>query len=423
MRWLRSWYIGWSGRYSLIFFHEMRTVVFGMVHGYGWACIFILLFFGFGQFVFWSSLLTRKLADKQALIPSLLFSALYLAGHDSLYETTYWITGAIAYTLGLGFLGIAFAFLFWQPREQWTRRIRIPALVALTVIAAGWCEVYCAIVLLLLAVAIAAQYLWMQRVDKVWIMTWLLWLVCTIVVIAAPGNYRRAEHFPHYQPIEAMVFHQLAYVADCIAYWTLNASTLGAAALLFVYGRTFRTRYPFLSKLRVWHLIVLFLLPTVTLFVGSSISFYVTETEPPPRLNNALFYFHLVLIAFNALCLGAVLDRTRPGIAQAKGASLLFLYAIIFLGLFVSPQSTFPEAASDLLFKAPDYRREQYSRLKMVREAVARGEKSICVPPIRTRPRSLYYYDMASFGRIRNDYARVFGLRELHIKKEATDDE
>ncbi len=286
-------YTSWNGRYFSNILVLRGPLVLGLQQGlwpYRLVAVVLILGTGCAAYHFLRVLLPR-MARAAAATGALALLLLLLHMMPDASEGFYWYTGAVTYQLA----NVLCVFL----AANWIRALRTPEAVngwwyavqcGLVVLIAGSNEVHAAY--LVLAHLGLVGWTW-RRTGKVRGPAMVLLtvaLLCTLVVVLAPGNATRGALFPLRHDVVRTLAYSTAQTGRFTLQWML---VLVLPTLLFLSllrkGVQHGVAKPFRSPRNKWGALAL---PFVAVFVSMVVTYWPTGLLGQYRtINMALFFF------------------------------------------------------------------------------------------------------------------------------------
>ncbi len=420
-----------------------RLSAFAVVASFWWLLglehywILPLLMLGLFYLVvrlFGKAVLPAEFWREHHLLWPLAFLALFLAGMPSRVEGFYWFCGAVPYLMGplIGLALFACLMRLSTPEQpiaastSWGARLTPLGIIFLSFLATGFVEPLTGAVLLLLVVGAVLAHLNDPPSRRIWLLALLAAAAGTALNVSAPGNYARSSYFAERHQFWFSVCASYEFVFHYALRW-LRQPLLVVALLAFlsascqaVIAGKLRMRQAVLFCWIIWPI-------TVFILVGGVFChFWATGNPPPKRVSNLLYLFFLTAWFLFLACLACSMATSGPlRRIQAVLASgfLRRASAALFVVLLLSRSSTV-NAVSDLFRRAPAYHREIKQREALIRDAVARNETGLRLPPLSVRPRTLYFMDIFPNPTDTDleahwNYAKYWGLKSITLLQDA----
>ena len=297
----------------------------------------------------------------------------------------YWLTGAATNQLVLILSLFAFALLLRDPTPmgKFKRAVLIIVSALLMSAAIGTYDntipMLCGILLGATALALYTRNPRRLQFSIVFVVA----LISSAIVMLAPGNDVRAAHFekaPLLQAIDYSVTNSLKWLIPYVL-----SPTVLLASLLFVptgwrVGRKLRA---IANNKPAWMLgvVILWSLMLICSWLPAQ---YVMQGNPPPRTLNTTSMFLLVgLFGSIAVFCAQVPDAQRRDLHLPVGllATARFALAAVLL-----TQGNGLTALVQLKEQARDFDLAMHQRYDIIRQAKARGETEVILPPLPVQP-------------------------------------
>jgi hypothetical protein len=198
------WYETWSGRYAF-------TFVINIIESLGpWTAMLmpavIILAWISGLALFFRGLARRFKLEMDSgaylLITALIVFGI-LSGVGNPYQSIYWLTGVVTYSLPLVLVTIFLAWLLRRNKnERHSGDLALPGALALVIafVIGGFSETYVAVQITLFTGLLASQLILLGNSEryKIFILSAALLgsVIAMVVIIVAPGNAMRAGIMP-----------------------------------------------------------------------------------------------------------------------------------------------------------------------------------------------------------------------------------
>ncbi len=192
-------YLGWTGRWSGMFFAHLIAEHFEY-EPYYQAVVILIAFVSLGGWICLVKAISGKsMPWRHAAMLGLIVNALFLLGSPSLDDTLYWLNGEICYTLGAAMamawlLGIRYAL---ASRRPWpVRTILHASLLTGSLAVIGFNEILGVYWVMVTGAALLIALLDRGEHRAIWAFYFAFSLIGIGVVILAPGNAVRSETLP-----------------------------------------------------------------------------------------------------------------------------------------------------------------------------------------------------------------------------------
>lgn len=427
--WTHLWnhYFEWSGRYSGNALYAIYPLVFGLLDGYKFIALLLLLSLFTAMAFCLSRLLQTRMNAVPVVVASLLFTAVYVLGMRSPASSLYWMAGSLSYQTA-NILLLLLAGLMIQLADQ--QRDNQPAhwtLVALTgvlVLAVGANETGMMMAVVAVGILLLTRLRQGWRKAAPWLWLLLVALGCSAVVYLAPGNAVREATFP----LRHDLLRALAGSFN-MGLWTLTgwlqSPLLWAVTALTPFMTVLLCRHParqFQPRQRpLWALAGgTLLLPFLLEFPA----WWAMGGWPPPRTVDAIYFVFLCgwLFTVGAVTLYYLPEHWREqGLEAAPRARTVFLVTALLLVLAVFTHGKLQRAVRDWQDAAPAFDAYMQQRYALLAAARTNGQAFLTVPDFgREYPRSVYFNDILPLPQDWRNvcYARYFGLQGVQRQVE-----
>jgi hypothetical protein len=394
-------YLTWTGRYSAVFLESIVSQ-FDLAAVYRWfaAATIVATIAALRALV--AALFEHDLSRARITAIAVIAAAVVAGGLPSGVEAFYWMPGAASYQWGvisyLAWLSLLIRTARRDDRGRGGGPWRRLLLVVMTVIVPGFNEVMAPIVLATILVFVAASR-W-QRLESGRFMLMLLGIaiVCTAIMLAAPGNFMRSSVYP-----ELASRHNLSYALAETARQTVRfiaryaaypALWLGAVAAWWWVARARRSEF---SPRRHVLFAAAALLALTAIVYLTLFPVYWEYGEVNYSGEGRTYNVTYVVLIATVLCVTGMITRPvidrisarlqeRPGIRTGIDVGL----AVVLATLLVASSST--RSVYQALEAAPRYLEEELDRADVLRRPPNSGV--VFVDKITVRPAGLFWGDL-----------------------------
>lgn len=333
----------------------------------------------------------------------------FLCMTPSAAEGLYWLTGTATYTLGTAFLLLAVAGTLAPDGGR--RHVAVTA--AWIVLAVGMNEVALLLANGWLGLAIVQRLTVHRRVERRFVVWMAAALLAAVASLAAPGNWNRLDFSREVATQSVSLGGALVMAARELAmasYYLLHVSPLLFLLLAGILLLGHRDEPP---GRHAWWRELLVLPAFAPVFFGVLAFFIFAQgARPIPRVLNPV-YLSMILVTL------VVAVRTARMLDGVRTAPKLML-ALVLVGYL----SAAMRAGSGARMAYAEMLGGQWSRFD--REVRARGElarrqpgRDVVVPPIATRPNTIFVFDIAPNPAERHNvlYAWFYGVRTIAVSR------
>jgi Family of unknown function (DUF6056) len=412
------WYQTWTGRYSALALVSSFTVLSDWMVAHKVLPALVVALLGAAIYLFVRELLSARSSRREPLIiaGSILF--LYLLRMPSIVEGIYWLDASLIYQVPNALTLILGVAIIRREKEQSPRkRLLLTVLAQALVVAIVGMNETSMLILDILLLAIAVLVTWRRRrVDGFLLSLVITAALCSLVVIAAPGNSVRLAYFPDRgRPVPAAVASLKALFGHAGRWLVQSPLILLTLLYLPVGARISRQRPDNRGPFTVHPLVSLGLFAGL-LSLAWFPAYWSMGLAPPPRTVNVIYFLFLLGWFYNVQ---VWLEFVR----RRNGAPFPSLprYAVVLIGIAVAAYlpagNNVKTAWGDLVKgRAATYDREMRRRYA----EILRCDAPVCeVPALTARPSSLLFNDMTNDERfwINECAAKVFGKPAIRIRR------
>lgn len=338
----------------------------------------------------------------------------------------YWLTGATTNQLVLILIFLAFALLLRDPTPmgKFKRAALIIASSLLISAAIGTYDntlpMLDGILLGATAVALACRNPRRLQFSIVFIVA----LISSAVVLLAPGNDERAAHFvkaPLSQAIDFAITNSLKWMIPFL----LSPVVLVASLLFLPTGWRIGRRLREIAGGRPRWMLLVVALWALMIICSWFPAQYLMGGNPPPRTLNTTSMFLLIgLFGSIAVFCAQVPDTQKRELHLPPGllAAARFVFAAVLL-----TQGNGNAALVQLKSEAPAFDAAMHERYDIIRQAKAKGETDIVIPPLPVCP-SLLLNEHKDITPDPLDYpnfaaSRYWEVKSIRIDPDLVDDD
>lgn len=395
------WFNAFSGRYSSDAIVSLLSLSVHTLWLYRLICLGIFLLLVYSVFRLLAVVLGLPRLETAALAG--LAVATHLVVSPGVAEGLFWLTGSATYTLGVAFLFLAVAEMLQAPGRVGSWRV-----AAWIVVVVGMNEVFLLLISGFLVLLIGQSVLSKRAVPRQ-LLVWLaVAIVASAISIAAPGNWVRLDFTRGPLQATPTIPAALELAARSLVRQTYYLFQAGPTLFLLLVGLALAAGA---GRHRRWSggpLEAMRLAAFGLLFYGVIAFFtYILPVPPIPRVMHAV-YLPMILVA-----LGLLLQPSRQQASERLSPLLLTLFLVGFA-------SSAARAGSGVRNAVREFAQGEWGRYDA--EVTARWElaqrnrgRDLVVPPIATRPGTLFVFDIADNPAHRHNimYARYYGVRSM----------
>ncbi len=412
-----DWYTTWFGRYT-----ASALMSWLMLAGTAWyplAAVLVLLTWLASIWLLLRAVLGDAFPRRTVLIAAGTGFVMYGAFAPSANGAFYWASAALPYQVGATLLLLVLAInirrtrAISQGRPTGSLSVPVAANVLLGLALAGTNETAALLAIMLLAAGAGLARRLRQRAILPWLVGLVSVAIGLAIVILAPGNDVRLQHFPEGQNLFRALYRTAAHTLGFIVRESANPALWLAAALVAapLWSILSDSTRDWMVRRRGWLvLLALWVAMIAACFFPAN---YAMGAGPPRRAVNLAFVVILLGWIPVATALAERFWAGRHFFLPSPHVRPLLLLA---LGLSLAGGSQMREMYKDL-GNGPGFREELVRREEVIRMAAKQGIREVEVPPLRTRPKHLYFVDLArNPAEFQNQcLAGVFGLKTIRI--------
>jgi hypothetical protein len=347
----KTWYLGWSGRFSFTFVASLFTLLGPGIVPYLPAFALILWLIGL-TWTFWQgSLVVRVVRLPRSILMSLLLATLIIFATvdniPNLTQSIYWQTGMLTYVLPLILATLFVGMAIWNVRQKDNTGPGWLLLSAIfTFVAGGFSETYVATqtTALFLGLMIGTIYLSsaFKRLALPLIVAGLAGSVMALLlIILAPGNSVRRAYFP---PSPDLLTTIGTSVSGAFEFITASLSgTIGLALIFSIWTFYFYLRAAYKAssylglKRFIQSLVILSLSGFILITSAFAPASYAMSISPPSRaLVIPTFILVCIVVGYGSL-IGFAFVRVRSVREMNDRALHLFGFVVMFVLLILGP--------------------------------------------------------------------------------------
>jgi hypothetical protein len=410
-------YLQWNGRYSSNFMAMCNPMLYNSPVAYRFFSMFLLLLMPISIFFMVSSAIGRRLSTLQKIFITVIITIFILSLLPSLPEGIYWYSGSVTYILGciMAVFYIGTAFRYFNNKFIINRLFHVCLCVLLLCLSIGFNEVQ----MFLLLLGHFVVWLSLNKGEKVR-RFWLTMLFCCIVfssiVFFSPGNSFRGSYFPENHRFFHSMLMSLLQMPRFFFLWISYAPLLIGSILFAPVSFKLNKRSALFRKLSGYKPLAVFALLLGILFLCIFPPYWSTAILGQHRtLNTACFFFVLVWFLFlhSMYSRNNIAEKMTQTLARPIqiGLTLLLFGSLLFSGNSGTALMEFETG------KIADFDKEMNNRCQLIRIAKEQGLKEITLPPIQTKPSSLFVADIKSNCNysVNKEYAVFGGFEKVYM--------
>lgn len=306
-------YNTWTGTYSSTFFQGIIGVnglwqFTPMILIILWAGALLWAFYPFVAMIDETRLVAAYRLPVTVILSALLLDATVI-GAPNVYQSLYWTSGAITYSLPVIIFTVNLGLFVRTVRDSTSVSLPYLALIAgLCVIAGGFSPFFAVLQVTIWSSILLGCVLFLPRTYRRAALIASLTaigfsLIAFVIVLVAPGNAVRRARFPDLMPITEVMTTSIRYgitfiltspyIAVMICGWGLTGSWLYR-----IYGKRIAAQRLFLISALAIEAVV------VAVICGFFTGFYATNRTPPIRSAIVMQYFIMMAAIVIGLALG-----------------------------------------------------------------------------------------------------------------------
>jgi hypothetical protein len=404
-------YLHWSGRWSGVGTSIALGWLFDFRTAYGPLLVATQILLPISVYALLSAAAGDRLSRRVRVLLSLGLVALHWAGVPSLIDSYNWLTGAVENHLSLSLILLILAGLIRASAAGFPRWA-VAVLAAVAVYVTGMHELYGACLCAALTIGAALTVYRRLPGRGAWAVVTAGAVAGFAFVVFSPGNAHRlaTEHPRH----DLATFRQLADHWRLLATdWVLDLKLLLTTMLVVCHPLATAAAPAWLRQWR-WQVAAAAAVGTVgflaTIIV---INWWTFPTPLPPRTHSGVYLVFLLgwfLTAF-AVCAGWESRAPRPVWAGLAGC-----FAVALLGA-----GNYRMVRAELVSgRAAAFRAAVRERDRLIRAAVAAGDRNPRVPPIPVIPPCFSYGEVVEEQTHAHTaaYRLFYGLDSIHLRSD-----
>lgn len=391
--WLEAmhfYYSGWTGRYFGIFLNHSNPLLFHSIIGF--KVLPVLLFAGL---IFALYNLFRHLTPTLSRGAHLGFAGivffLYILKMASIVEGFYWMASFVTYTVP-NILTLLWVSVVLDWYRQDTKKT-LPAILANFFVFAviGCSETNLLIMIVLLTALCFYRLVFHKKIDGLMISMLIVAAISCYFFFMAPGNQARLDGNPLSRNFTFSLISSFKYLAVSSFSWIFKTPLLiFSLAWLIVLSKISVGARKYFS-MPVWFAVLLYIgVLSAQIFP----SYYGIGIDPSSRAVNCVYLFFLIGWFYVVGVIFHYCNRKYSGQFPLSFLRYGVLYSLLVVSIAFSffRSTNVKMIYTDLLKgKAAAFSRETEERYELIKNS---KEAIVYLPPIRTRPLSLYFDDI-----------------------------
>ena len=391
--WLEAmnfYYSGWTGRYFGIFLNHSNPLIVHSVIGFKiWPVVLLsgLLFSFFTLFRHLTPTLSR--AAHLGFAGVVFF--LYILKMPSIVEGFYWMAAFVTYTIP-NMLTLFWVCLVLDWYRQDTKKMLLAVTANFFVFAIiGSSETNLLIIFLLVAALWVYRIVFHRKIDGLMISMLIVTILSGYFLFSSPGNAARMGGNPMGGNVVFSVVSSFKKLAELSIEWfTKTPLLIFSLAWLIVLSKISAGARNYFS-MPVWFAILLYIGILAAQIVPS---YFGVGIDPTPRVINCVYLFFIIGWFYVIGVIFHYFHQRYTGEFRLSFLRYGVLYSLLVLSIAFSffRSTNVKMIYTDLLRgKAAAFNRETYERYALIQNS---KDAIVYLPPIKTRPTSLYYDDI-----------------------------
>lgn len=406
-------YLSWTGRYSSALFMVLNPMLLNSLALYQ-ICSILLISLLLLSYLKLGHFFARfyKFHGNAGLIIGTVFFVSFIAHIRSQSQGLYWYTGYVVYILPLTFVNLLIPQIHKLHRNLKLIDFLLVSLLIVFLVA------FNELLLLYINSGLLLLFLYFKKTKKFLIYTslFIISIISSLIVIAAPGNRIRAAKFERLEPFWLdMIQWPLVTLEHLVNF--ISFPTFFHMAFFYFLGKQSKQAkiYKLSFKLSLRNSFSLLFL---IVFIGMLPGFIAIGGQPPSRADNLIFYFYLIGLTFISYELGlADSIKIYRFFNRIKISNLSQVFTILLLSSVFLSKTIFAYIS---LIDAPKYLKELKQRALIAKDfAVNSPSEPVYFKPLSVYPQSIHFSEMSPNKQDWKNiaYSTYYGIASVEIKK------
>lgn len=420
---LLNHYMTWSGRYSGNAFYAIYPLLSGgLLDGYKFLPLLLLLSLFTAAAFFLSRLLRRGMNDFPVIIVALLFTAVYVLGLRSPASSLYWMASSLSYlsaNILLLVLGGLMIRLFDRQTEGGKTGLLVLASAMVVFLAVGANETGMLLVAGTVTLVMLTKLRHGWRTAHPWVLLFVVAALCSAVVYFSPGNAVRNTTFPDQHNLLFAIKGSLGMGLWTVLTWISNPLFIAATLLTPVLTRLLHRHAKRHWQPHKRHLALLMMATLLLPFLLEFPAWWAIGGWPPVRTVDAIYF---PFLGSWLLTVGAITLYFQPTRAAASGPYLqwrgmaTFMLVTVLFAATIFINGRFQHALMDWQGAATAYDAYLQQRYALLDKMLKQDKRRVIVPAFDGQyPRTTYFNDIVPKSTDWRNvcYAQYFGLKKI----------
>ncbi|GEM55614.1 hypothetical protein B0A58_05690 [Flavobacterium branchiophilum NBRC 15030 = ATCC 35035] len=390
-------YIEWSGRYFANgVISILDPLVYNNYFGFKLIPIFLIAFFILGVYFFFKNLnLSLTFTQISALVGT--FIVVYICKMPSIAEGIYWIPGSITNFLPVilvfFFYGLLFKFFFTG------KGINIFFAFLVLIATMGCNEITVINILFINSILFIVYFFYNKKINGILTSILIVTIFLGLIEIMAPGNTARANQINSNHQFLHSLLKTLQFAISYTMKW------LPFLILIVFYWfdemiEIIKSNIPYQYLMSPAYA---FMLLWITINIDIFACFWSTNSAPPGRTVNTIYFFFILNFIYFIICLiYHFCIKKRINFISLKNQKLTLG---ILIGLFLFSDNNVTLSYLDLISgKAYKYNKELNKRFEMI----IKNPNSECIlPALENKPQTIYSEEVMGLTSDKNNWKNL----------------